>query len=320
MPLLLTMGRLAVLGGLGFLVFRPMVSQERAYPPFVSLVLNVMLPIYFVHRIPAGWESTSGLGPGFLGFFFVLCLVMIALQTWIGAALARRPGAEVSMPTQFVVLFALQNAGFLPLPILERLVSDSIMIATFFYLFAFNLVFWSIALPIIKDGRFSFRSFRFRLSPSLVGMAVGFLIAVTGTDRFIPDVADRIMGRIADVALDAILVALGGALAGIRERVRIQREHLVFVSAKLLVYPAVMIAIAALPWPGFGDPEFAWGMRAFLVLQAAVPPATQTLVLTKSIAGEEATHYTGRMILLTYLAALATIPLFMAITILLYST
>jgi len=314
------MGRLAVLGGIGFLVFRPAVSQQRAYPPFVSLVLNVMLPIYFVHRVPAGWASTAGLGVGFLGLFFGLCLVMIALQTWIGVALARFPGTAVSMRTQFVMLFALQNAGFLPLPILERLVSDSIIIATFFYLFAYNLVLWSIALPIIKDGRFSLRSFRFRLSPSLAAMAIGFLIAVTGADRFIPDTADRIMGRIADVALDAILVALGGALAGIRDRVRVRREHLVFLSAKLLVYPAVMIGIAALPWPGFGDPEFAWGMRAFLVLQAAVPPATQILVLTKSIAGEEATHYTGGMILLTYLASLLTIPAFMAITILLYAT
>lgn len=313
------MARLAVLGGIGFLLFRPQVLQTRAYPHFVFLVLNVMLPLYFVQRIPAGWASTAGLGAAFLGFFFALCLVMILLQAWLGSFLARRREAGVTMPTQFIVLFALHNAGFLPLPILERLVSDTIMIATFFYLFAFNLVFWSIALPIIRQGHFSLRSFRFRLSPSLVGMGIGFALAVSGADRYIPAPMERIMGRIGDLALDAILVALGGALAGIRERIKIEREHLIFALIKLVAYPTVMLALAALPWPGFRDPEYAWGMRAFLVLQAAVPPATQTLVLTRSIAGEEAAHYTGKMILVTYLISLVTIPLFMALTISLFA-
>lgn len=293
--------------------------QQRAYPPFLSLVLNVMLPIYFIHRIPAGWATTVGLGAAFLGFFFALCLVMLLVQAWLGGMVTRLAGSTVSMPTQFVVLFALHNAGFLPLPILERLVPEPIMIATFFYLFAFNLTFWSIAVPIIEQGHFSLRSFRLRMSPSLVGMVLGFLLAVSGLGRFVPEIAMRIMGRIGDVALDAILVALGGALAGIRERIKIEREHLLFVLVRLVAYPAAMVLIAVIPWPGFHDAEFAWGMRAFLVLQAAVPPATQTMVLTRSLSGDGEVHYTGKMILITYLVSLVTIPLFMALTIALFA-
>ena len=323
-PLLHTIARLAVLAGIGFLLFRPRVSQARAYPVFLFAVLKVMLPIYFAHRIPSGWESAVGLGAPLLLFFFVLCLAMLILQAWLGGAVvrtvnrwARRRGRDpiVRRPTDFVVLFALHNAGFLPIPILERLVPEPIFIATFFYVLAFNLTFWSVVVPIIEQGTFSLRTLRVRLSPSLIGMIVGFTLATTGLFRFVPDLVTTAAERIGAVALDAILVALGGALAGIREKIRIEREHLLFLIVRLGLYPAAIFLIAALPWPGFRDPEFAWAMRAFLVLQATMPPATQTMVLTRSLATEDAVHYTGQITILSYLFSLAAIPLFIAFTI-----
>ncbi len=318
--LLMTMARLTVLAGAGFLVFRPRWSQQHVYPRFIYLTLNVMLPIYFVQRIPNGWASTRVLGPYVIVGFFVLCLVMMALQAGIGIITVRRAPRAVTMRTQFVLLATLHNAGFLPIPILERIVPESILIATFFYLFAFNLVFWSIAAPIIHQGQFSLRSFRFRLSPSLASMIAGFVLAATGWYRFVPESVDRMAGIVGSIALDMILIALGGALAGIHERLRIERQQILFVGVRMFAYPAAMLAVAAIPWPGLSEPAFSWGIRAFLVLEATVPPATQTMVVTRSVGNEAAVHYVGRMILITYLVSLVTIPFFMGIANLLFAS
>jgi hypothetical protein len=327
--LLRTIARLAILAGAGFLLFRPALSQRRFYPPFLLLVLNVMLPIYFIHRIPEGWQSTLSLGTPILLFFFFLCLVTLALQAWIGGRLvawingrAERAGKSpvVTRPTGFVLLFAMHNAGFLPIPILERLAPEPIVIATFFYLFAFNLAFWAIAVPIIERGRFSIREFRIKVSPSLVAMMIGFLLAITGWHTLFPDWFDRAAAFVGGIALDAILVALGGALAGIRERVTVGREQRLFLVVRLVLFPAVVLALAALPWPGPGDARFAWGMRLFFVLEAAVPPATQLMVLARSLASDEDVHYTGQLILLSYVVELVTIPVFIALSILFFAT
>jgi predicted permease len=124
----------------------------------------------------------------------------------------------------------------------------------------------------------------------------------------------EIAGMVGDLALDGALVALGGALAGIREKVEIDREHWYFGAWRLVLYPAVVLGLVALPWPGLNGP-LGWGLRIMFVLEAAAPPATQTMVVTRALGSPEQVHYTGSMILFSYLVALVTIPLFVTLAV-----
>ncbi len=311
--LLTTIGYLSLLAGVGFVVFRPSWAQRRLLPPFLFVVLKVLFPFYFVVRIPTGWDSTSALGWPVLLLLFVLCLVMMTLQGWLARLVTRLKRAAVSQPTSYILLGAVHNAGFIPLPILERLAPESILLGMFSYLLAFNVTFWAVAVPMIESGHLDMRRISIKINPPLVGMAIGFVVAVTGVYRHVPHTVLSAAGRVGDLALDGALIALGGALASIREKLVFDREHWLFAAWRMVLYPAATLLLVALPWPGL-DGSFGWGMRMLLVLQATVPPATQTMVVTRAVGTAEQLHYTGQMILFTYLVSLATIPLFVGLS------
>jgi predicted permease len=315
--LLQTVGYLSLLAGVGFLLFRHPWMQRVAFPRFLFLILQVMFPIYFVARIPTGWASAGFLGWELLLALFLLCLAMMAFQGWLGRVVSTRPWARVSQPTSYVLLAALHNAGFVPLPILERLAPEGVLLGMFFYLFAFNLTFWSFAVPIIRTGHIRLRSLSVRPNAPIVGMAIGFLLAVTGAYRMIPAAAFQVGGVIGDLALDGALIALGGSLASIREPVRFTREHWVFAGWRMILYPTVTLLVLLLPVPGLSGP-LGWGLRVMIVLQTVTPPATQTMVVTRALGTPEQVHYTGEMILFSYMVALVTIPLFMSLAVILY--
>jgi malate permease and related proteins len=312
-----TVGYLSLLAGVGFLVFRHPWMQRVAFPKFLFLILQMMFPIYFVVRIPTGWASAGSLGWQLLLALFLLCLVMMGFQGWLGRMISSRPWARVSQPTSYILLAALHNAGFVPLPILERLAPEGVLLGMFFYLFAFNLTFWSFAVPIIRTGRIELRSLSVRPNAPIVGMVIGFLLAVTGAYRAIPTGVLEAGELIGDLALDGALVALGGSLARIREPIRFTREHWIFAGWRMILYPTVALFALLLPIPGLDGP-LGWGLRIMIVLQTVTPPATQTMVVTRALGTPEQVHYTGEMILFSYMVALVTIPLFMSVAVLLY--
>lgn len=288
--------------------------QRHLFRPFVVLILQIWFPFYFVVRVPTGWESASQLGRPLLAFLFGLCLAMLTLQAWIARRVALSPRSGVTQPTSYVLLAALHNAGFIPLPILERLAPDAVIVGMFFYLLAFNIAFWSLAVPIIRTGRVNLTSPSVKLNPPLIGLGLGFLVAITGLHHRISEQALNGMLRVGEVALDGALVALGGALAGIREKLHFDREHWVYAAWRMVLYPAAVLLLVALPWPGLSGP-LGWGLRMMVVLEASSPPATNTLVVTRAMGTSAQLHYTGGMILFSYLVSLVTIPLFVGIAV-----
>lgn len=312
-----TMAILFAYTAVGFLVFRPQWSQKNLLPPFIKVVLDFLYPLYFVFRIPAGWGSATTLGWSFLVGMFLLALSSMAIQGWLATRAVAIRRDWITRPSAFILLAALHNAGFIPLPILERLVPDPIIVGMSFYFLAFNLVVWTFAVSVIKSGHMGLRHFKLRLSPALVGLTIGILVSATGLYRFIPDSILHTGRRIGEFGLDLALVALGGALAGIREKIHMRREHWYFVGWRMILFPLVVLGIASLPLPIFAGP-FGWGFRLVLVLEAVVPPATLVLVVTKAYGKPEQIHYTGEMMLITYAVSMVTIPLFVAVSVLLF--
>ncbi len=312
------MGLLIFLSGLGFVLFRPRWMQERIFPRFLVVVLDILFPLYFVFRIPRGWDDAIQLGwPFLLGLFF-LSLASMALQAWLAIGAVRLRPQWVRQPTTFILLAALHNAGFVPLPILARLAPGPIIIGMAFYFLAFNIVIWTVAISVIQTGHFRLWPFRVKVTPALVGLVIGLVISMSGAYRVIPEPIMVVGSRLGDLGLDLALVALGGALAGIREKLSFDREHWYFAGWRLVLYPIAILGIAALPLPWFTG-SLGWAIRLTLVLEAAMPPATLVLVVTRAYGRPEQMHHTGSMMLFSYLVSLVTIPVFVGMAVLFFS-
>ncbi|HUX13140.1 MAG TPA: AEC family transporter [Spirochaetia bacterium] len=315
-PILLVVLRLFGLTLAGYLLFRIPIFRRRVLDPFVLLVLNVLFPLYFVHNFPAGWDAAVSVGWQWMAIFFGACFVLIGLQIVIGRYLVYHTGLfRTEHPRELISLFAIHNAGYLPLPILAVFAPRSLMVYMFFFVLAFNLVFWTVAVSYMSGhGRLIFRA-----NVPLVGIFVGLLLAVFHLYHYAPEFV-RVPIRFAgDLSMDLVLVALGGVLATIpASDLRLRREFGSLVLLKLVLYPAlVLVAMAFVPLRGL-SPELAFGIRLGVVLQAAVPPATNLMIVAKAYGSEEQVRYVGSGIIVTYLASLVTLPLFLFLSTVIY--
>lgn len=309
-PILVTTARLIILMIAGYIVFQPRFLRQHILPRLLSLTVNVLLPVYFITAFAAGWDSAVEAGWGWMPVFFFASVVMMGFQAVVGTYLVRRVRIFASPhPRAWVALFAVQNVGFIPLPILAAIAPEEINIYMFFFVLAFVIIFWTLVVSLVsaEGGRLVFKP-----NMPLAGIVAGMVIAVFGLYDYIPGVLQATMEWLSEPALDLILFVLGGILATIpKADLKYRPEFGSLIWLRMLLYPAAMLGVLALiPFNGLSA-EMAYGIRLVLVLEAAVPPATNLIVAAKKYGTEAQVHYMASGMLVTYIASFVTMPLFL---------
>ncbi len=308
-------GKLFGLTVLGFLLFQIRFLRERLLSPLLWILVNVLLPLYLIHRLATGWEDALQFGWEWTLVFFAGCWGAIAIQSLIGAWIVYRTRwLPTENPREAVALFGVHNAVFIPFPILAVLAPEEINVFLFFYFFAFSLMLWSYLVSLIGGHE----TIRLKITPPLVAMLVGVLAVLLGWHHAVPDRAMDVIGSVSRTSMDIILVVLGGILATVpKADLAYKPEFGRLVLLRMLIFPAIVFLLA---WfiPSSVGREFQWGLRITLIIEAAVPPATNVLLISKAFGTEKQVHYAGGAILTTYLASVLTIPLFLAAAILVF--
>ena len=296
---------------LGFTLFRIPVMGRRVLKPAIFTVMNILFPLYFLQRLPLGWEEAVNVGSQWLFIYFIAGFVMIGTQVVIARVLVRGQPLWSHQPNSMIALFSIHNAGFIPLPIVEALAPPEISIYMFMFVLAFNIILWTAAVSLVSEGPARFTP---KLNPPLIGLIGGVLLANFNLSGYIPHFVRPLLEFSGEYALDLMLVMLGAVLATIPRRdLKYRPEFGRLVLLRFVLYPAVFIGIAALlPLHGWGQP-MQRGIRLSLILQAAVPPATNLLLVAKIYGTEKQVHYIGTGILITYLSAVITLPIFLVL-------
>jgi predicted permease len=318
---------------LGYLLFIPETMRRRFLPFLTAVVVNFMFPLYSVTRYGMTWDSAVEAGGQWMIWFFVIGAVTLYLQYWLarGVLRIRRafPTLEDENRVEFLLLFAIHNAGYIPLPILQAIAPPEVTVYMFSYVLAFQLIFWSFVVSVIDSDRSEGTGarFTFKLNMPLVGLLLGLLLAATGIYQKIPALIRRPAEAFSAYAMDGILVVLGGILAGVpRHRLLAHREFGPFIVIRQFVFPALVLGIfvvlrllfdggGLVPGapPAIGD-TWRW-LQLVIVLEAAVPPATNLAIATKAFGSEEQLNYAGTGLILTYLASAVGLPLFVVLAI-----
>lgn len=301
---------------LGLLVFR-IGFLKKILDRLIWINLNILFPVYFIDSFSRGWDEALMGGWSWMVIFFVSCFGLIGAQYLFGRLLIGKNRLIPSdRPKDLIILFAVQNAGYIPLPIIEAIAPDALVVYLFFFFFAFNIIFWGLTVSLLSSAD---KGFRFRLNMPLIGLAGGVLIAAFGLYDYLPPLIRRAFSATGAVALNLILVLMGGILATIpREGIFFSREFVRFIVIKMLAYPAIVLgALALLPLEGL-RPAMAAGIKVVFVLQAAVPPATNNLIAARAYGTREQELHIGNGMIHTYAASLITLPLFIVAALLIF--
>jgi malate permease and related proteins len=307
----------------GFLVFKIRPIERHLLKPAVFAIINVVFPLYFVHTLPSQWAAGIEAGWHWMLVFFLAYLVMLGAQVGMAKLLINRVKLfETKYPRELLVLFAMHNAGYIPIPIVAALAPAAVSVYMSFYLMTYVLLFFSVAVWILRGAAADAHGSEgqpgrpsFRLNAPTVGILVGLLLAITGVYDAFPDWVKLPFRWASLIALDGIMVVLGAVLARVSKTgFAYRKEFGGLVLAKMVVYPLLMLGLLLLiPLPGV-RPEIASGIYLALVLEAAVPPATNILVVTQAYGTKDQVEYAGSAILFTYAAGLVLMPVFLILS------
>lgn len=314
LDILIPVGRLILLTAAGFAVFKIALVRDRFLKPAVFVMLNVVFPLYFLLLIPAQWADGIAAGWHWMLIFFVAFLVFMAAQFGIAKLLINRVSIlTTDFPRELMVLFAMQNAGYIPLPIIAAVAPPAVSVYLAFYVMAFILSFFTIAVWIIR-GAAGGSGPIFKINPPVVGILGGLVLAVTGVYQRLPAWIDVVHQWSSVIALDGVMVLLGGILAGLPAgSFRYRHEYGGFVLVKMLIFPAAVLGILLLIPLHTVDPSLAAAIKLAFVLEAVVPPATNIMVITRAYGTDEQLRFAGGAMGFTYLASIVLIPAFLVL-------
>ncbi|MFP4644836.1 MAG: AEC family transporter [Spirochaetales bacterium] len=305
----------------GALVFRVRAVRENVLTPLVFVTINILFPIYFISNFAPNWESAAEVGPVWLIISALSCALMMMLQAAFGKALVgRRWGIPTDHPREVTALSAIHNAGYIPIPIMTAISPGPVLIYVFFYTLGFNLIFWTLAVDYISGAR---RKPIIKLNPPTIGILLGILLAATGWYWELPTALRAVLEPAGDVGLDLVLFVLGGVLVRVSGESHVDRTvWWKFVAWRQIAYPAGVVLLLVLAAPLYleylpGGLRFA--IPVAVVLQATSPPATNLAIVAEAYGTHEQTQVIARGVVVSYIAAVITIPLFLGLTTLFFA-
>jgi len=282
----------------GYLFFH-FVPRARPFVPWIlKISINILLPLYFIYNLPAGWGDAISAGWQWLLLFFLIFLGMMSVQFLSGYFFVGRKW-------ETLFLMAFHNAGYLPFPILAAFAPKALLVYMYFYFLAFNLVFWTVSVSYFgREKR--------RINMPVIGIIIGVAVAASGIYSRIPLFVELPIRYGAEIALPAVLFLAGSVLGTISlSDIRFRREYLLIILIKMIIYPALFFVIFRFVHFSSFTPDLAAAAKTALILEAAVPPATNILLTAKAYGTESQVQYVGGAVFFTYILSFITVPLFL---------
>ena len=290
---------LYILIGLGWLAVRARYLAAADLVGASRVVMQVFLPAMIFLAI-ASRPLREALHPGFLAAYLLAALGAMAL-TWTMARLSGQGRAAAAIEAMGA---SCPNSGYFGLPLVTVTLGAGVATQAFaMAVVVENMLVIPVAIALCDlargGGGRGWRGFLLPLArnPMLIAVAAGLAWSATGAP--LPDLALRVLRMMVPVAAPVVLIAIGGALAGMSPRAELAGAARVGLG-KLVLHPLLAFGLALLLAPGLDGP-----MRAALVLYAASPMMTIYTLFGQRY-GQEGLAVTAMLAAIT--ASVMTVP------------
>ena len=298
--------------GIGYLTRVVGIITDESEKSIMRLVLIVLYPCFILSRVPGSesLQNTSVVGMALCAGFLLTCAGLV-ISYWGGAALGieKEEGRET-----FCVATALQNYGFIPIPLIEALFGESAT-ETIGVLFVHNLgleiAMWSIGI-IVLSGTMK-GSLRRLINGPTIAIGVGLFLNFTGLYRFVPGPCNELLLQLGNCSIPISLILVGATFAGVVEREKIQFNWRV-VSGSMVVRFAIMPMIFLFAaWLVRSSKE----LQTVLIIESAMPTAIFPIVLAKHFGGKPGVAV--QIVIVTSIASLILTPVLIMLGLKLFS-
>jgi predicted permease len=204
----------------------------------------------------------------------------------------------------FSVATAIQNYGFIPIPLIESLFGDNAN-ETLGVLFVHNLglelAMWTIAVIMLSGTAKG--AWRKLINGPTIAIVAGLILNFSGTHALIPDFASKAISDVGACSIPIGLILAGATLAGVVQRENWTLDPKIIVGSlavRFALMPAIILGTAAMM-------TFSQELKNVLIVEAAMPTAIFPIVLAKHFGGKPAVA--ALICITTTIASLIMTPL-----------
>ena len=275
--------------------------NESSEKNIMTLALNVLYPCFIISNVCGNQalQLVSVVGTA-LAAGLTLTIAALAVAAGVGRLLKLKAGAERNT---FTVSGALQNYGFIPIPLFKGLFPDEAK-ETIGVLFVHNLglelALWTIGVVIISGTRTGM--WRRLINGPTVAIVVGLLLNFTTSYQFIPGVATEAMTKLGNCTIPVSLLLVGVSLAGVVLKGNWISDWRIPVGALLvrfLIMPVLFLLAAQ-------TLSYSRPLMLIMLVESAMPAAVFPIVIAKHFGGKPAVAV--EIVIYTTVASLLMTP------------
>ena len=291
-----------ILAAIGYFLVKKKFLESSGLDAISNLVMDVTLPLLIFCQLIKDFSFL--LYPDW--WIFPLISIAVTILGLLAGAVFSVLIKGGQHKLQFISLVGFQNSGYLPLALVAALLTRDNLSAMFIYLFlfltGFNLVMFSVGTYILnfhKEIKFDWRSL---FSMPVIATILGLLVVFFGLNKFVPGIVIQPLRMFGDSTLALAMLVVGGDLAKINLRAIDKRAGFLLVFAKMIILPLIGLGLVIF----FNLPKL---IGLLVIIQLAMPSAVTLSVILRNCKKEDLLISQG--ILLTHLASVFTIPLFL---------
>ncbi|MEI6677503.1 MAG: AEC family transporter [Mariniphaga sp.] len=289
----------------GAILVRTHIFKSGDIKGLTLIVVNVLLPAMIFSKIVATLDPVT------FPLWWVLPLVGIGLIL-IGVIFAMLLFArDLSAKRSLIPLASMQNAGYLALPLGQAIYPeqfDHYALYTFLIIMGLNPILWSVGKFLNTGGhemQFSWKQF---ITPPFIANLAGITFVISGLHHYIPKIVYNAIELTGTATIPIANFILGAVLGGISlKKWPSFMDTLRVVGVKFLIIP--LVTIFAMMF--FQIKETNPLLSDVILIQAVSPPAIAILIQIKNYGGDA--QKSGSMMLISYIACIAAIPIWMAV-------
>jgi predicted permease len=286
--------------GAGFVMHRRGWMEKDIEAGVMRLVLNLLVPCLIIDVVignPALEQASVavwGIGLGFM--IIVLGFPLAYAIAWL-FGLAKGGGRRT-----FAIVAAIQNYGYLPLPIIAILFPDEPgpIALVFIHGLGVEIALWTVGLLILS--RHPGAPWKKLINGPFLSVVISLTLNYSHGYLLIPDVVRTAMKMLGSTAIPISIFMIGATIGQLYDRSiwsQAGRTASASVLTRLIILPAMILAIIRL----LPVPE---DLVKVLIIQAGMPAAIFPIVVARLYDGHVPTAI--KVVLITSFASIITAP------------
>lgn len=267
------------------------------------VALELTLPFLYFYTLST--NLTRQLFSSLL-FFPLVAIILTFVSFSLSRLVSSQLKLDLSQRRTLMFLITFPNYGFLAIPLIFALFGQEGLVRVFVFNLGISFLYWTFGVAILTGAQAKgLKIFKNLVNNATIALVLGLIVGICALR--IPKFILEATNLIGSSSIPLALIVVGSILAHRDYNKSVSfRTIAVLICCRLILMPALTILCIK-----FFFDNMSILLRAIIVLQAAMPSASTTPILTKKFGGDSQLAAQG--VFFTTLFSIITVPLFISL-------